>query len=275
MDDAHDDARDDREEVIAELAADHTAEEIATELLSDAHDRPTAEELERVDLRPRGPIMTVLHGYRVGADKLAGVLGVISALLIFPTVAISVINVVLRRVGAAQGRTLTSNAWIEAQWYLYALIFIFGIAYILREGINVRVDFFFGQLKSRTQSWIDLIGHCIGLIPFAYIGIKYSWPSVKLSWDLREQSPDAGGLARYPIKTALMFAFVFLMIQGIAEVIKTIEYLRGHELRHESDAPALAAGQELSIEEFDLEQAKLLLGADPIGAEEGGEDVSR
>lgn len=201
-------------------------------------------------LRPRGPVMAVLHGYRVAANKLASVLGFISACLIFPTVVISMLNVILRRVGSAQGRNLTSNSLIEAQWYLYTLIFVFGLAYILREGINVRVDFWFANRSSRTQSWIDLIGHLIGLIPFAYIGIKYSWPSVKLSWDAREQSPDAGGLARYPIKTALMIGFVFLVIQGIAEIIKNIEYLRGHEHRHESDAPALAAGQKYKVDDF-------------------------
>ena len=214
-------------------------------------------------LRPRGPIMRVLHGYRIAANKFAGFLGVISAFLIFPTVIISVVNVILRRVGANQGRNLTSNALIEAQWYLYTLIFVLGLAYILRDGINVRVDFWFGNRSSRTQSWIDLIGHFVGLIPLAYIGIKYSWPSVQLSWDAREQSPDAGGLARYPIKTALMMGFVFLMIQAVAEVIKNIEYLRGHEYRHASDAPALAAGQTYDVEDFAID-----------GSGDGATDVS-
>ena len=199
-------------------------------------------------LKQRGPIMTVLHGYRRAADAFAGVLGVISAFLIFPNVTISVLNVVLRRVGAAQGRNLTSNAMIEAQWYLYTLIFVFGLAYILREGINVRVDFWFSNRSSRTQSWIDLIGHLVGLLPFAYIGIKYSWPAVQLSWEQREVSPNAGGLPLYPIKTALMCAFIFLAIQGVAEVIKTVEYLRGHEYRYSSDAPALAG--EIEIDEL-------------------------
>ena len=204
-------------------------------------------------LRPRGPIMTILHGYRVVADHFAGLLGFISVTLVFPTVIISVTNVVLRRIGSEVGKNLTSNSLVEAQWYLYTLIFIFGFAYILREGINVRVDFWFGNRSSRTQSWIDLIGHLVGLLPFAYIGIKYSWPSVQLSWEAREKSPNAGGLPLYPIKTALMFAFVFLAIQGFAEVIKNIEYLRGHEHRHVSDELALAG--ELEIDEL-AEQAR-------------------
>jgi TRAP-type mannitol/chloroaromatic compound transport system permease small subunit len=201
-----------------------------------------------VPLRPRGPIMTILHGYRVAADRFAGLLGFISVMLVFPTVIVSVVNVVLRRVGAEVGKNLTSNGLHEMQWYLYTLLFIFGFAYILREGINVRVDFWFGNRSSRTQSWIDLIGHLVGLLPFAYIGLKYSWPSVQLSWENRETSPNAGGLPVYPIKTALMCAFAFIAIQGLAEVIKTIEYLRGHEHRHASDALALAG--ELEIDEL-------------------------
>jgi TRAP-type mannitol/chloroaromatic compound transport system permease small subunit len=197
--------------------------------------------------------MSFLHGYRMLANRFAGVLGVISASLIFPTVAISIANVTLRRLGAAQGQNLTSNALIEAQWYLYGLMFVFGFAYILREGINVRVDFWFANLSSRTQSIIDLVGHLTCLLPFAYIGIRYSWPSVKLSWEQGEGSPDPDGLFRPPIKTALMMAFVFLAIQGIAEVIKNIEYLRGHELRHEDDNPALAGGQTFDTDDFDLE----------------------
>lgn len=203
---------------------------------------------EDTPLRPRGPLMKVLHGYRVVADHFSGMLGFISASLIFPTVIISVVNVVLRRVGAAQGRNLTSNGMIEAQWYLYTLLFVFGLAYILREGINVRVDFWFTNRTSRTQSWIDLIGHCVGLLPFAYIGIKYSWPAVQLSWEQREVSPNAGGLPLYPIKTALMLGFVFLAIQGVAEVIKTIEYLRGHEHRYAVETPVLAG--EIEIDEL-------------------------
>ncbi|MEO7397821.1 MAG: TRAP transporter small permease subunit [Ilumatobacteraceae bacterium] len=201
--------------------------------------------------------MSVLHGYRVVANKFAGMLGVFSAVLIFPTVVISVVNVILRRVGASQGRNLTSNSLIEAQWYLYTLLFVTGLAYILRDGINVRVDFWFGNRSSKTQSWIDFFGHLIGLLPFAYIGIKYSWPAVKLSWEARERSPDSGGLARYPIKTVLMLGFVFLMIQGIAELIKTIEYIRGHEYRHDSDDPSLAAGQTYAIEDFAIEDVAL------------------
>lgn len=230
----------------------HDGDETAPEVYDAAQpyglrddERGHTDEGALVPLRPRGPIMTVLHGYRVAADRFAGLLGFISVMLVFPTVIVSVVNVTLRRIGAEVGKNLTSNSLVETQWYLYTLLFIFGFAYILREGINVRVDFWFGNRSSRTQSWIDLIGHLVALLPFAYIGIKYSWPSVELSWQNNEYSPNSGGLPLYPIKTALMFAFVFIAIQGLAEVVKNIEYLRRHEHRHARDDLALAGDLEI------------------------------
>lgn len=203
-------------------------------------------------LVPRGPVMEVLHRYAEGVDRLAGALGFVSVVLVFPTLLVAVVNVVLRTVGGRIGQSLTSNALIEVQWYLFGMIFVLGFGYILREGINVRVDFWFTNRSSRTQSWIDLIGHLTSLIPFALIGIRYSWPSVLLSWEQGETSPDPGGLYRPPIKTALMLAFVFILIQGIAEVIRNIEFLRGHAFRNESDAPVLAGGQDYNVENFDI-----------------------
>jgi TRAP-type mannitol/chloroaromatic compound transport system permease small subunit len=194
--------------------------------------------------------MRVLHGYRRVAGVLSETLGWISALLVVVTVVVGVTNVVLREIGSRTNRSLTNNALIEAQWYLYTLVFVTGLAYILKNGINVRVDFWFANRSERTRSIIDLVGHLVGLLPFCYIAIKYSWPAVQFSWEVNEQSPDPSGLPRAPIKTALLLGFVFLTVQAIAEVIKTIEELGGYERRDEPDAPALAAGQEYEITDF-------------------------
>ena len=144
---------------------------------------------------------------------------------------------------------------------------MFGLAYVLREGINVRVDFWFGNRSSRTKSWIDFVGHLIGLLPFAYIGIRYSWNSVQTSWMLNEASPDPGGLPRAPIKTVLMFGFVFILIQGIAELFRTIEELLGTERRGDLLEPALAGGQSASVEDFDLKHS--IIDEDLLAAADG------
>ena len=220
-------------------------------------DEPEVEE-EVVPLRPRGPITKILHAYRRAASGLTTALGIISVFAVFAAVVVSVVNVILRRVGAEIGRSITSNALIEWQWYLFTILFVTALAYVLREGINVRVDFWFGNQSDRTKSWIDLIGHLFGLLPFAYIGLRYSWSSVQTSWMLNEQSPDPGGLPRAPIKTVLMAGFAFIMIQGIAEVFRVIEELVGTERRGELEEPALAGGQSADVSDFDLDRSILV-----------------
>ncbi len=204
-------------------------------------------------LRPRGPVVRVLHGYRRVAGVLSEALGWLSALLVILTVVVGVVNVVLRELGSRTNRSLTNNALIEAQWYLYTLVFVTGLAYILKNGINVRVDFWFANRSERTRSIIDLVGHLVGLLPFCYIAIKYSWPAVEFSWEVNEQSPDPSGLPRAPIKTALLLGFVFLAVQGVAEVIKAFEELAGYERRADQEAPALAAGQDYEVDDFDVD----------------------
>ena len=83
-------------------------------------------------------------------------------------------------------------------------------------GRHVRVDVFYSRLRKRTQAWFDLGGTLLLLLPFCVFGILLSWPAVRNSWRVRETSPDPGGLARYPIKSVILVAFVLLMLQGIA-----------------------------------------------------------
>lgn len=179
--------------------------------------------------RTPGPLMTAAFGYQRAADRLSEWMGAISQYVVLVTVAVGFINVVLRYFGRFTERNLTNNGLIETQWYLYSLIFLFGFGYILKHQINVRVDFWFGNLPGRRKAWIDFVGHLISLLPFTLIGIWVSVPQVATSWRLDEQSPDPSGLPRAPIKTMIIVAFVLLLIQAIAEVIKLVAVLRGYQ----------------------------------------------
>ena len=191
-------------------------------------------ELPVAGARP-GPIMRAALAYQRGADRLAEWTGAISKYMVLITVGVGFMNVVLRYTGELTGRRLTNNGMIEAQWYLYSLIFLFGFGYILKHEINVRVDFWFAEQPARTKAWIDIIGHSIALIPFCIIAIWVSVPQVQTSWRLNEQSPDPSGLPRAPIKTMIIVAFVLLLIQAIAEWIKQVAILRGVEQRDEKE----------------------------------------
>lgn len=149
--------------------------------------------------------------------------------LVLPTVAIGFITVLMRYIGRQMGTALTTPGYTEIQLYLYGGIFLFGFGYILKNQINVRVDFWFTHQNRKRKAWIDFVGHLVSLIPFCLLALWVSIPQVVTSWDLNEQSPDAGGLPRAPIKTLIPIAFAILLIQGIAELVKLVAVLRDRE----------------------------------------------
>jgi len=182
-------------------------------------------------------MIPILKAYMKVIDKMSDILGSISMYLVIITVVIGFLNVVLRYVGQIIGVRLTSNLFIETQWYLYSLVFFTGFSYILKEGINVRVDFWFAEQTDRVKAWIDLVGHFVGLIPFCIIGIWMTINPVLISWGRQydgswgkmEWSPDPSGLPRAPIKSIIIIAFVTLLLQAIVEVIRLIATLRDVE----------------------------------------------
>ncbi len=122
---------------------------------------------------------------------------------------------------------LNSNAFLEAQWYLFSLVFLLGAAYTLKHNAHVRVDVFYTRLSARGKAWINLLGTVLFLLPFCALMLWASWPTVRASWALQEVSPDPGGLPRYPIKTIIPVAFVLLTLQGLAMLVRQVAILRG------------------------------------------------
>ena len=125
------------------------------------------------------------------------------------------------------GFGLSSNAWLELQWYLFALIFLLGAGYTLKHNGHVRIDVIYGRLGPRTQAWIDLFGGVLFLLPVAGLMAWFSWSVFAESWAIQEVSADSGGLLRWPIKLALPLGFGLLFLQGLAETIKRAGMLAG------------------------------------------------
>ena len=170
-------------------------------------------------------------------DNLSDRLGWVAMILVVAVVAIGFFNVVSRYLGYYIGVGLSSNLWIELQWYLYSIIFFLGFDYILRHGINVRVDFIYAHWPKKRQALLDFWGHLLFLVPYCIIGIYVTINPVLVSWGRLpngtwgrwEVSPDPSGLPRAPIKTLIIVAFVFLLLQAISELIKLAAVLRGYE----------------------------------------------
>src|SRR3712207_2393407 len=161
-------------------------------------------------------------------DRVSDVLGQVSQYLVLVLVLVGFGNVLLRYVGEAIGRRLTTNDLIEAQWYVYGMLFLLALPYVLRHQVNVRVDFWFTNQPMRRKALIDLVGHLIGLIPFALLGIAISLPAVRRSWRIGETTPE-GGLPLAPIKTLILAAMVLLLLQALAEVVKLVVVLEGND----------------------------------------------
>ncbi len=126
------------------------------------------------------------------------------------------------------GLNISSNAWLEIQWYLFAAIFMLGASYTLCKNEHVRVDVIYAHVSTRKQIWIDLIGGLLFLLPAAAILAWLSWPVFYNSWMQGEMSSNAGGLIRWPVKLFLPLGFGLLVLQGLSEVIKRIAMLTGH-----------------------------------------------
>ncbi len=155
-----------------------------------------------------------------GIDRVIAWIGQSAAWLALVMLAIGGWNVVGRYVGKILGQNLSSNSLLEAQWYLFDLIFLLGAAYTLQKNDHVRVDIIYKSLGDRQRALVNLLGTLLFLLPFCGLVIFYSWGSVVNSWQIWENSPDPGGLPRYPIKSIIIVSFVLLIIQGISEAIK-------------------------------------------------------
>ncbi|NKB23885.1 MAG: TRAP transporter small permease subunit [Kiritimatiellae bacterium] len=140
-------------------------------------------------------------------------------------VLVGTFNAIARYLGKFIHANLSSNAYLEIQWYLFSIIFLLGAASTFRKNGHVRVDVFYERLSERGKAWIDLLGTVFFLIPFSVFMIWASWGTVHDSWMIKEASPDPGGLPRYPIKTCIPIGFLLLILQGLLYGVKKWRFL--------------------------------------------------
>lgn len=185
-------------------------------------------------------------------DSFIEWLGSLNLYVVLLTIAIGAINPISRYIGGFIGMKLTSNAFLELQWYLFSIIFFLGFAYILKHAVNVRVDFLFTNWSPKTKAWVDLIGTLICLIPFCLIGIYVTWNPVMISWGRLpngtfgnwELSPDPEGLPRAPIKSMIIVSFLLLLLQSVSQIIKYAAIILGDRDTAREALEALKADQD-------------------------------
>lgn len=121
-----------------------------------------------------------------------------------------------------------SNAWLEAQWYLFAAVFLFCAPYTLLKNEHIRIDVVNGHLPRLLQIWIDILGGVFFLLPMSILIMALAWPMFLDSYTIQEVSTNTGGLIRWPVKLMLPVAFLLLTLQGFSETVKKIAILTGH-----------------------------------------------
>lgn len=182
--------------------------------------------------------MNVLRRLAATIDGLNNKIGVVIRWMALIMVLIGAAGAVLRYASRWLGVGLNLTPAIEAQWYLFSVIFLMGAAYGLNHDVHVRVDVMYERLSAKGRAWIDLAGTLIFLIPFSAMMLYVSFPAVRASFAVREASPDPGGLPRYPIKALLIVSFVLLLLQAVSQLVKQIDVIRGvaeDEFDHEAE----------------------------------------
>lgn len=167
--------------------------------------------------------MRPLLGLSTAIDLLNEKLGNICNFLILAACVVSAANAMIRY---AFG--YSSNAWLELQWYMFAVVIMFGASYTFKKNEHVRVEILYLMLSERGQLWLDMIGTLCFLIPSCLLLAYLSWPFFYQAYAVGEISSNAGGLVRWPIKFVIPAGFVLLALQGVSEVIKRIAALQGY-----------------------------------------------
>ena len=142
--------------------------------------------------------------------------------LILMAVLVSATNAVIRKLFDT-----SSNAWLELQWVLFGIVFLMCSPWTLMANEHIRIDIVNIMLPRAVRNWIDVIGHAFFLLPLTIIMIITSAPFFWRSYQIGEQSMNAGGLAQWPSKGIVLVGFVVLFFQGISELIKRIAVMRG------------------------------------------------
>jgi TRAP-type mannitol/chloroaromatic compound transport system permease small subunit len=169
-----------------------------------------------------GIVMVLLLKLSHGIDAVNRRIGQFFALMVLLAILVSAGNATVRKIF-----DLSSNAWLELQWVLFSMVFLFCAPWTLQLNEHVRIDIVNSMLPRPARSMIELVGHAFFLLPLTLIMIVTSVPFFLTSFYLNEQSFSAGGLPQWPAKSLVMIGFALLALQGISELIKRIAIMRG------------------------------------------------
>jgi TRAP-type mannitol/chloroaromatic compound transport system permease small subunit len=173
-------------------------------------------------------------------DRLNEFIGRWLSWLVLAAVLISAANAIMRKLF-----DMSSNAYLEIQWYLFAAVFLLAAGYTLLKQEHVKIDVILHNFTRRTQVKVEIFGLAAFLMPFVYAVIELVWPLVVRAYVSGEMSSNAGGLIRWPVFALLPLGFALLGLQGVSELIKRVAFLMGF-----AEDPGLRKQQKTAEEEL-------------------------
>ena len=212
---------------------------VAEELLEDL----TTLHEEAVPLEIPGGVVGILYRVRKAIEAVTTMTGKASWILVWVVFLLGLFNVVTRYVARFIERDIIVGEIFDLQWMLFGALFLLGLNYGVREGVNPRIDFWWANFSNKRKAVIDLVLHTTLFLPFLIMSIRTlwgwsmagmgrsfdgSWSTWKV-WEIWEQSTDAGGLPRGPIKLLILIGFILMATQVVAEIIKQILVLVDRE----------------------------------------------
>jgi TRAP-type mannitol/chloroaromatic compound transport system permease small subunit len=166
--------------------------------------------------------MQALLKFSRAVDWLNAQVGKYVIWLILGSTLISAVNAAVRKTF-----DVSSNAYLEAQWYLFATAFLLASGYTLLNGEHVKIDVISHRLSKRAQIWIDVFGFVVFLTPVCAAVLFFGVPFFLQGYRSGEMSSNAGGLIRWPVYLMMPLGFALLLLQGWSELIKRIAFLKG------------------------------------------------
>jgi TRAP-type mannitol/chloroaromatic compound transport system permease small subunit len=154
-------------------------------------------------------------------DATTSWLGRRIAWLVLAAVVVSALNATIRKIFDT-----SSNSWLELQWVLFSVVFLLCSPWTLLSNEHIRIDIVNNLLPARVRNWIDTIGHTFFLLPLCVVMIMTGGPFFMRSFEVNEQSGNAGGLPQWPAKALVIIGFAMLAIQGLSELIKRVAVMR-------------------------------------------------
>jgi len=184
--------------------------------------------------------------------------------LVLAAVLISAANAVVRK-----AFNVSSNSFLEIQWYLFSAVFLGCAGYTLLRNEHVRIDVIAGRLSKRAQAWIEILGTLFFLLPLTILIMWLSWPVFVEAYTRHEVSSNTGGLIIWPARLLMPVGFFLLALQGISELIKRVAFLMGM-IPDPSDKHLEKTAEEQLAEEILKARGEQALAAETVDIAKAG-----